>query len=99
MVINHNISFVTLVFCLIYVKLRLLQNGIFESLCIIAFSCTLDKLGKYFAYFNFRDLELPRNFAKIRRRENFPFYGMSFLYVKSSFSMEKAHVCEQQRRR
>ena len=24
----------------------------------------------------FADLELPRNFAKIRRRENFPFYGI-----------------------
>ena len=83
MVINHNISFVTLVFCLIYVKLRLLQNGIFESLCIIAFSCTLDKLGKYFAYFNFRDLELPRNFAKIRR-----FYGNK---EKIQFTDQKWH--------
>ena len=52
MVINHNISFVTLVFCLIYVKKKNTANGIFERLWIIAI--TLDKLGKYFADFNFR---------------------------------------------
>ena len=29
----------------------------------------------------FADLELPRNSTKIRRRENFPFYGMLILGV------------------
>ena len=34
------------------------------------------KLGKYFADFNFAVHDLPRNTAKIGRRENFPFYGI-----------------------
>ena len=38
----------------------------------------LVKLGKYFAGFNFADHDLPRNNANIGRRENFPFYGMSY---------------------
>ena len=62
MVINHNISFVTLVFCLIYVKYKLLQNSIFERLWIIAF--TLDKLGKYFADFNFHGSRTTAKFHK-----------------------------------
>ena len=64
-------------FCLIYVKKKPLQNGIFEHLWIIAF--TMDKLGKNISWILiFVDLELPRNSAKIRRRENFPFYGNSY---------------------
>ena len=77
MVINHNISFVTLLFCLIYVKKK---KDYFKTVSLNACGLLLllwTNLENISRILIFADLELPRNFAKIRRRENFPFYGMS----------------------
>ena len=86
MVINHSISFVTLVFCLIYVK--------YKDYCktVSLYACGLlhllwTNLEKISRILIFADLELPRIFAKIRRRENFPFYGISPLALQEITSL------------
>ena len=79
MVINHDISFVTLVFCLIYEKSK--SKNYCKTVSLNAcglFLLLWTNLENISRILMFADLILPRNSAKIRRLENFPFYG----YVK-----------------
>ena len=78
MVINHNISFVTLVFCLIYVRKKNYCKTVSLNACglLLLLWTNLENISRILI---FADLILPRNFAKIRRRENFPFYGNTLL--------------------
>ena len=50
-----------------------MQNSIVRLLRI--FAATLDKLENISWFLIFALQYLPRNTAKIRRRQNFPFYG------------------------
>ena len=78
MVITHNITKALLHLCfrLIYVKKMTTAK---PYLCTLVDYCFYFRNLEYISrILIFADLYLPRNNAKIGRRENFPFYGIPF---------------------